>query len=1714
MSTRSRPIALTLMLLLSTLGATVAVPQAGASQVVITEAVQVIDGGTSNDRQAALIADSEGNIHVVWTRSNFQLYYSMLSPRGETLIDATLLSNAGQHNIWNPDIDIDEMDRIHIVWADRIGQHSIKYTVLDPFRDDLDGSAALDTDITLVDDYVVSQRAKNRDWPAIAVDSRGAAHIVWEDSFDTLDMFYAQPQIYYAMITPDYTSNIAVTDIGATLLTPIIGHKGHPDVTVDAEDMVQVVWDDTRGGKVELVFVVDTSGSMYSEWADVCTVIYGGNYAGGGYFMGLKPMLAAANMTVFETIYGLGNTLPSAASSGNCAQHNKANQPWRTQHLDDGDDSGGLRKLPQTIYNGATYSGYSGEDWGPGSNWACLSWYDAYGNVPGNPPSTNDHVWNPNATKIVIPISDEGPKDGDPSQQADDNQAIQEAHDSCYRAGVIPVGMYGQTYGGASNVQSHFRDLVQCPNGVVSTQPRNCPGSTVGNSDAGGQVYEFPSGTGGTNSMALLTEAMVYISTNNSREIYLSVLDPYGKLENDPSFVRGQSATVALGGGYREDVGSGDDGHLVVVNDTRVTIDDAYSYHPSITVDTEGHTHIVWMDGRDYGMAQDANYEVYYTKLNLRGAGDWNGASGGLSTYAIKEIEDTRISDSCETNPNYPASSPFPCVPPQGRAYGGNSVFPAILSDSQDKIHIAWHEFGNATANEEIAYVRLNATDATGAGVTALDPWEIVEVTSWESDKLGPNTGRKPDIGTPPAFANDLGSGAHVAWSDTKRCADESNNNRYTICYTHILTGQVDVFFDVGESYFHVIEPGEQTTYNLTLNNTTPGPADLVADTYQLNVSGLPLNWSATLHFSNNHTTINLQDHEEPTSIFLEGGDSVRIYMRVRAPSIYQANADERAYVFVNAISTTDPAIRSDRLTVTEMDVIHGIDLETSHRMADVEQGQTAIFSITVTNTGNVYDSFAFYDPNTIEGQAEWLLPFGWQINFPQQVFLDPGQSVTKNLEVSVPTGQEPGTFVLYLKGWSEGEPIKDIRAGTFDVLELWVNVSIRSTGNIVFEIFRTSEYVTPGDPNDDGCASYQINVIKNFDPGYIVFSTPGAPEAKPDGVSLADWRQDHWTVDLDFTNAPPARDGTGEIGDPRLWPTDRTDLGVTATVCAPYNADSGLGVAQMIKANLDGFPRVADSVLLSTNVNHVYDLTAGTPRNLTLPAQQASLNAVELPAIPMIEVDPGEEVTVPMMILNKGNGADAYNVRLQRVTDADGVDVLWNVDIPNRCQGLNCNAETQIIELERRASQVIDLVIHVPDEVLAGSFTAVFEVLSEEVYQGTNVQETIPVQIEVQEFHDLRMNVDVLSDNPVKTTAPGKTVTYTLEVHNNGNVPDTPSLHNHTATRDGTTDDWVWNEAPGMGSLSNWQVSWAMLVPVNDDVDEEVRCVEALSTDDSFPEDDCVYLTDINQFRLPEMDPYTSTTVLGKVTVDPNAALTTRVLGLKVMSAYGSSPDGDHDETPSWTDVCETGQELDECDTNEVIVTLRLRAPNLVINSVDYENERANVGDNIPIQVKLANTGNVHATDVEIVLCEDPSRQALQDNTCDEDSIVFRREVGAILAPEGDRIPDEITLTLLYPVSVGKHSVYVMIDPDNTIVESREGDNKGDELDLGSSNPLIDNAAAVVSQTALPVGVILLTISLLGVVYMVGRARRAEAQMRVAEQSSLITVLTNDEEF
>ena len=62
----------------------------------------------------------------------------------------------------------------------------------------------------------------------------------------------------------------------------------------------------------------------------------------------------------------------------------------------------------------------------------------------------------------------------------------------------------------------------------------------------------------------------------------------------------------------------------------------------SIGVDNQGNTHIAWMDGRDYGFEKDVNYEIYYTKLRLQGAGAWDGRGRPLH---LCHQEDQRHAD-------------------------------------------------------------------------------------------------------------------------------------------------------------------------------------------------------------------------------------------------------------------------------------------------------------------------------------------------------------------------------------------------------------------------------------------------------------------------------------------------------------------------------------------------------------------------------------------------------------------------------------------------------------------------------------------------------------------------------------------------------------------------------------------------------------------------------------------------------------------------------------------------------------------------------------------------------------------------------------------------------------------------------------------------------------------------------------------------------------
>ena len=107
-------------IMLLSLFAAIEIPPAEASDVVLTDPIQIVNSGTQySDRMMAISGDSNGNIHLVFSRNTQHLYYQMQDPRGETVISATQISNPGSHRAWHPDLSVDDDDKVHVVWTDK-----------------------------------------------------------------------------------------------------------------------------------------------------------------------------------------------------------------------------------------------------------------------------------------------------------------------------------------------------------------------------------------------------------------------------------------------------------------------------------------------------------------------------------------------------------------------------------------------------------------------------------------------------------------------------------------------------------------------------------------------------------------------------------------------------------------------------------------------------------------------------------------------------------------------------------------------------------------------------------------------------------------------------------------------------------------------------------------------------------------------------------------------------------------------------------------------------------------------------------------------------------------------------------------------------------------------------------------------------------------------------------------------------------------------------------------------------------------------------------------------------------------------------------------------------------------------------------------------------------------------------------------------------------
>ena len=268
--------------------------------------------------QADIAIDSQGNVHIVWKGDIGSpaphIYYTMLSPTGQTLIDDTQISNGEAYDRSLPSIAIDSQDRVHVVWQDNASSYwssQIVHECLDPHLHARDGSVGDDASMVIVDDHTISSGSNTSKQPHLAIDGLDRLHVIWsvmsgEADYDIVyarydvsgvvslaeqsigninyesamdvdsqgnvhvvwtryDQTFWSSQIYYAMVDGDDGSR----RIDATQLTPA-GENGYGYVSMvcGPGDQMTIVFEDEAAGGVALMRIDPSLDSQDGGAAD------------------------------------------------------------------------------------------------------------------------------------------------------------------------------------------------------------------------------------------------------------------------------------------------------------------------------------------------------------------------------------------------------------------------------------------------------------------------------------------------------------------------------------------------------------------------------------------------------------------------------------------------------------------------------------------------------------------------------------------------------------------------------------------------------------------------------------------------------------------------------------------------------------------------------------------------------------------------------------------------------------------------------------------------------------------------------------------------------------------------------------------------------------------------------------------------------------------------------------------------------------------------------------------------------------------------------------------------------------------------------------------------------------------------------------------------------------------------------------------------------
>ena len=472
-------------------------------------------------------------------------------------------------------------------------------------------------------------------------------------------------------------------------------------------------------------------------------------------------------------------------------------------------------------------------------------------------------------------------------------------------------------------------------------------------------------------------------------------------------------------------------------------------------------------------------------------------------------------------------------------------------------------------------------------------------------------------------------------------------------------------------------------------------------------------------------------------------------------------NASAKDSVDFNIIATstkdpdTPPASASQIITyVVNQEfqvVLRPIDGEPTTQTID--PGTSISFKLNLLNSGNGDDRIAMTRVLP-EGSTGWVVIFS-----ANQINLEEDEETDITIQVTAPNSADAGQLPIDIIATS-----KD--GSTTDMQTIIPDVNYKPD----FVVLPLGDNQKTVKPKESVAYGASIENKGNDQDNFKI------------SIKTGTWETEGWTATLDFTSITVSAGST-------------TDIQSLLTVNAPDGAaDAEANIVVEFKDSTETLIKTLNTrTRILQQFKPVINIIGGTSK----------------------DVDPGEDVTFTVEVLNDGNGEDQIALT---ITNRDQAPGSWS-----------SFSESSVI-LASKAKKNINLTVTPPSNALylAEGYTLQIYALSEdEVTQSTT--RTLRVNVN----KEFGVSVTITGASTIKAD-PGQTVEYSVLVRNRGNVEDTILL---TLFGEGTEWKPGWGSivsAVDLQSLTTSTVTLTVNVPTDAGKDDYKIGVKGTSEDDT----------------------------------------------------------------------------------------------------------------------------------------------------------------------------------------------------------------------------------------------------------------------------------------